>query len=410
MRVLFSSIHCLLDPSGGAAIATRELLELLASRGMECRAFTAGVLDHEKETSIDDALSTLGLPAPRFAADMGGGRSAEEIDLEVGGVRATILPTRSSRGERSPDREESAAFQDLAGQVLERYRPDVLLTYGGHPASLELMRRARARGARVAFHLHNFGYCDRRAFEDADVVIFPSEFSRRHHSRLLGLDGPVIPYAIDLSRVVVPEAERQPRYITFVNPQPTKGMTVLARIAIELAARRPDIPLLVVEGRSTADALGRLPVDLSGLANLHRMAVTPDPRDFYKVSRAVLVPSLWRESLGRVPVEALANGIPVLASDRGALPETLGDAGFLFTIPERHTPDSLEIPTAREVAPWLAILEKLWDDPDFEARHRALALAEARRWDPAALAGRYERAFERIVADPARRTLPRGDT
>src|ERR1017187_8611958 len=67
------------------------------------------------------------------------------------------------------------------------------------------------------------------------------------------------------------------------------------------------------------------------------MANTPDPRDFYGVSRVVLMPSLWRESLGRVPIEAMANGIPVLASDRGALPATLGDAGFVFTIPERCT-------------------------------------------------------------------------
>ena len=85
-------------------------------------------------------------------------------------------------------------------------------------------------------------------------------------------------------------------------------------------------------------ALARLPVDLSGLTNLNRMANTPDPRDFYRVSRVVLMPSLWRESLGRVAVEAMANGIPVLASDRGALPETLGEAGFVFTIPERYTP------------------------------------------------------------------------
>ena len=87
------------------------------------------------------------------------------------------------------------------------------------------------------------------------------------------------------------------------------------------------------------------------------MANTPDPRDFYRVSRAVLVPSLWRESLGRVPIEAMANGIPVLASDRGALPETMGNAGFVFTIPERYTANSLEIPTAREVAPRVAAID-----------------------------------------------------
>ena len=56
---------------------------------------------------------------------------------------------------------------------------------------------------------------------------------------------------------------------------------------------------------SPADGLVGLPVDLSGLTNLHRMANTPDPRDFYRVSRVVLMPSLWRESLGRVPIEAI---------------------------------------------------------------------------------------------------------
>jgi len=175
-------------------------------------------------------------------------------------------------------------------------------------------------------------------------------------------------------------------------------MAVFARIAVELNQRRPNIPLLVVEGRGASEALARLPIDLSGLTNLNRMANTPDPRDFYRVSRAVLVPSLWRESLGRVPMEALANGIPVLASDRGALPETLGNAGFVITIPERFGPNTLEIPTAREVGPWVAVLEELWDDPEFEARHRALARAEAQRWEPNAVAGRFERLFRSFSA------------
>ncbi len=63
------------------------------------------------------------------------------------------------------------------------------------------------------------------------------------------------------------------------------------------------------------------------------------------------MPSLWRESLGRVAIEAMANDVPILASARGALPETLGDAGFVFTIPDRCTRGSLVAPTAREVAP-----------------------------------------------------------
>jgi glycosyltransferase involved in cell wall biosynthesis len=163
-----------------------------------------------------------------------------------------------------------------------------------------------------------------------------------------------------------------------------------------LGRRRPEIPLLVVEGRGTTDGLAGLPVDLSGLENLHRMANTPDPRDFYRVSRVLLVPSLWRESLGRVAVEAMANGIPVLASDRGALPETLGESGFVLTIPRRHTASTAAVPTPREVAPWVAIIERLWDDPHFEARHPERARAEVRRWDAEALVERYERFFRSL--------------
>lgn len=394
-RLLFASIHCYLDPSGGAALSTRELLELLAARGWDCRALTCGVLDYQRETALDELLAGLDLPARRPSAALRNGQAAAVVDLDVGGVRVTVLPTASSRAERAPDPREGAAFLDLAGQVLERFRPDVLLTYGGHPVSLELMRRARAGGIPVVFHLHNFGYGDRRGFADASAVIFPSEYSRRYHRRRLGIDGSVIPDPIRLDRVVA--ADPDPQYVTFINPQVEKGMTVFARIALELGRRRPEVPLLVVEGRGTSDAMAGVPLDLSGLANLHGMAHTPDPRDFYRVSRAVLVPSLWRESLGRVAIEAMSNGIPVLASDRGALPETLGAAGFVFTIRERYTPANLAVPTAREVAPWVATIERLWDDPEFEARHRQRARVEAQRWDGHRLAGQYE-AFFRAMA------------
>jgi hypothetical protein len=66
--------------------------------------------------------------------------------------------------------------------------------------------------------------------------------------------------------------------------------------------------------------------------------------------------------------------------NRGTLPETLGEAGFVFTIPEHCTPASGVVSTAQEAAPWVAVVERLWDDPVVEAEHRRRALAEARRW------------------------------
>jgi glycosyltransferase involved in cell wall biosynthesis len=396
-RLLFASTHSYLDPSSGAALATRELLELLAARGWDCRALACGVLDYQENTPLEDVLAAIERPTMRTEAALRPGGVAEVFDLMLDGVRVTLLPTAFSRAERAPNAREGAMFLDLAEQALERFKPEVLLIYGGHPAGLELMRRAKTRGIAVVFHLHNFGYGDRRGFTDVSAVIFPSEYSRRHYRRTVGIDGPVIPDPICLENVIA--ENREPKYATFINPQPEKGAAVFARIALELGRRRPDIPLLVVEGRGKADGLAGLPVDLSGLTNLSRMANTPDPRDFYRVSRMVLMPSLWRESLGRVPIEAMANGIPVLASDRGALPETLGDAGFVFTIPERCTPTSGVVPTAQEVAPWVAMIERLWGDPEFEAEHRRRAMAEAMRWDGERLAEEFEDFFRTLLSD-----------
>ena len=235
MRLLFASVHCYLDPSSGAALCTREMLELLAVRGMDCPVLTTGILDPERETSLDEVLAGLELPPRRFQAQLGTGRAAEVIDLGVNGVRVTVMPAASSRAERSLDQRESAIFLHLAEQVFDRFRPDVLLTYDGHPASLKLMRRARrVAGAECP---------SRRAWTRPRHSCGAAALPPQPLSRLLGLDGPVIPDPIPVDRNVVDNPE--PQYVTFVNPQLPKGVAVFARIAIELNRKQPDIPFLV---------------------------------------------------------------------------------------------------------------------------------------------------------------------
>lgn len=50
--------------------------------------------------------------------------------------------------------------------------------------------------------------------------------------------------------------------------------------------------------------------------------------------RALVLPSrttsVWKEQFGRVLVEAMACGVPVIGSDSGAIPEVVGDAGLTF--------------------------------------------------------------------------------
>ncbi len=394
-RLLFASIHGYLDPSSGAATATRDLLELLAAQGVDCRVLSTGVLDYFQETPLEPILSELGVPVRQPEAVLSWGEMLRVFDLELAGVRITLMPTASSHMGRSPSREESERFLNLADQVLDRFQPQVLLTYGGHPASLALMARARRRGIAVVFHLHNLAYTDRRPFVDASAVIVPTEFSHRHYAERLGLETTTIPLPYNPQRILV--NDREPRYLTFVNPVPDKGATVFARIAVELSQRGRDLPLLVVEGRGSAHGLAHLGLDLSGLRNLHYMANTTDPRDFYRVARALLVPSLCLENAALVAREAMANGITVLASNRGGLPETLGNSGFLFDVPTHCLPEIGMVPTSEEIAPWIATIERLWDDPKWEAEQQARTLEAAQRWAPDCLAEEYRRFFVSLI-------------
>jgi glycosyltransferase involved in cell wall biosynthesis len=77
--------------------------------------------------------------------------------------------------------------------------------------------------------------------------------------------------------------------------------------------------------RAKAAALGDQ-VSFVGFASREQL------EDFYRSFDVVVVPSLatpgWTEQFCRVAVEAMASGVLVIASDFGALPEVVGDAGI----------------------------------------------------------------------------------
>ena len=58
----------------------------------------------------------------------------------------------------------------------------------------------------------------------------------------------------------------------------------------------------------------------------------------------------------------MINGIPVLVSDRGALPETVGEAGLVIPLPSWLTETATQLPTDAEARPWFDAICELWDD------------------------------------------------
>ncbi|MEO6859499.1 MAG: glycosyltransferase family 4 protein [Solirubrobacteraceae bacterium] len=112
------------------------------------------------------------------------------------------------------------------------------------------------------------------------------------------------------------------------------------------AARAAEVPLLVAgsgpdEARLRGLAAGAR-VTFTG--RLERAALS----DLRRRAAVVLVPSRWEEPCPYTALEALADGVPVLAADRGGLPEL---AGLEATLP------------AEDPQAWAQALRRLWDDP-----------------------------------------------
>ncbi len=303
-------------------------------------------------------------------------------------------PTAGSHAQ--PDEDETAEFLRLFDDVVDRFRPDVLIGYGGSRIALETFARARRLGTSTVFPLHNFHYRGDAPFADVDAISVASQFSADYHREALGLDCVVLPYMLD-----VPRCERHERtYLTFVNPSIEKGVFAFARIADELGRRRPDIPILVVESRGTEATVAACGLELREHGNVFFMAHTADPREFWGITKVCLMPSVWWENQPLVAVEAMINGIPVIGSDRGGIPETLGDAGIVLPLPDRITQATRMLPTAEEVEPWVRAVIRLWDDPEFYEDHRKKALAESRRWDPDVLEPQYVEFFRNLRPGP----------
>ena len=116
--------------------------------------------------------------------------------------------------------------------------------------------------------------------------------------------------------------------------EPRKNVARLIDAYAALLERRPEIPDLVIAGARTTSAdeiVSR--VNASGRMNSRVRFVgyvsDTERQRLLSAASLLVIPSL-EEGFGIPALEGMTIGLPVIASNRGALPEVIGDAGILI--------------------------------------------------------------------------------
>jgi glycosyltransferase involved in cell wall biosynthesis len=149
--------------------------------------------------------------------------------------------------------------------------------------------------------------------------------------------------------------------VTVAALTPEKGIDVLIEAARELHRARPELHWVIAGAGPERPALEARATALNAASYVHFLGQLRDPLPVIAAATVFVLPSR-EEAFGSVILDALALGIPVVASAVGGVPEALGGGGGILVPPGD--------------GPALArVVESIVSDP---ARHMQLAL-DARR-------------------------------
>jgi phosphatidylinositol alpha-mannosyltransferase len=350
------------DEPGGVQVHVRELGLRLAARGHHVVVLAPSV--HP--------------PSEPWVVRVGG-----PIRLPYGQTRAPISPWPATRWR--------------VRRELARFGPDVVHLH--EPFAPSATAFALTAGPPLVATFHS-GIDRSRAYDLASpalrhagrrigVRIAVSERAAQVARRRLGGTYRVIPNGVAVERfqTAAPADLGPGTKIAFVGRlHRRKGFPVAVEAFGALAAGRPDLRMVVVGEGAERSALDRL--DPAARARVAELGARPnaDLPPILAACDAFVAPNTGGESFGVVLVEAMAAGVPVVASDIPGFDEVVTDGV-----------DGLLVPPGRADV-LAAALARVLDDPVLAERLVAGGRSRAAQFDWSIVAERIEEAYRDAVA------------
>lgn len=383
-RILWANPFCLMDTSSGASMTVRQMLLQLVARGYEVQVLGATVFDNPK------GMGRLKEQFPDLSEHL-----HQLIKAEDGALTHQLVVSYSHNRNHFTSHEEGLWHSQYL-YMLDSFKPDVVWYFGGQTLEMLIANEARDRGIPVAFYLANGHYKAPHWCRDVDLILSDSQATADMYRKSVGYASKPVGKFIAPENFVADHHER--KRLLFVNPSWQKGASIFVQLAEKLESERPDIELEVVEARADWSAVLRettrqMGQQRSALSNIVVTPNTSDMRQPYSRARVVIAPSLWWESSGRMLAEAMLNGIPALITNRGGMPEMIGNAGIAFDFPEACYKEPYQhLLSEKELQPLIDAVISFFDD---EALYQEYV---GRAWQVGKEKHSLERATERLLA------------
>jgi phosphatidylinositol alpha-mannosyltransferase len=401
MRIAIVSPYAL-DVVGGVQSHVRSLARALRAAGDEVLVLGP----------------TAVAPAGRAAAAVGDARpSPEPTQPHVG--RTTAVPANGSRAPVALGPGAAVRLRSL----LRRAAPDVVHVHEplvpvigpaavlGTTAASVLTFHATAEGGALPVLYRAVRAPARRIVARGDVLTAVSPVAAAFHARMLGIDVAsltIVPNGVDVARFASSSgspasptgtAPSGPLLVFLGRLEHRKGADVVVRAFLELAPRRRDLRLRILGDGPLAPLLRSLVADApEEVSRRIELAGRVEPEHLPALlaeGDVALLPARGGESFGIVLLEAMAAGLPVVATDiPGYRAVARPDREALLVAPDD--------PTALAVA-----VARVLDDQALAARLRAAGRARAEEHDWTHVARTMQDVYALALERAARGAPPR---